>query len=425
TFAGLSFTPDSKWLSFATGDRKVYRVMDMTADPPKVAAELPISEKFVTADWHPTAAVLAVSETTQNTRQRVVLWDFERKAEIAVCGEDRNVSLDAGFPGMGPAMPVAFSPNGQWLAVGGGDSIVHIFGALDGGGRARMDLSAIVIMGVHVLFWNHRNELVTGGFLQGLKAWEMGLPAGSESSPQLRPAGRPAFSPDGRWLAVFAPTGKRDPEAKEKFGRLRGLDAIKDRVALIDRQTGEIVRFLPGNNNIGGRLFFSPYGQRVVFERSEEILVRSVANGDEVLRRGVRNGGLVRNWKNAFFEPGGRLLAFAVVDRGKAKAPKTRFVLWDLADDRPVPGFPEFTDSEFGPVQSVAAADGSQVLIDANPFGAMAKKGQEAPPTRLFEVPSGRQVGEFRMQSGTESEFPGPAVLGPGGRRLLQLQIPF
>jgi WD40 repeat protein len=426
TFPGLAFTPDSKRLGFATGDRKFYRIMDMTVDPPKVAVDLPISEKFVNAHWHPTSPVLAITETTQNGRQRVVLWDVDRKAEIAVCGEDRAIAHEEEIPSwMAAAYPVAFSPNGQWLALGGSDPVIHIYGALDGAERLRMDLSGTFAGGVHALFWNHQNELVTAGLLQGIKVWSVELPTGSQTFPDVRPADRPAFSADGRWLAVFAPTGKLAADAKDRIGRLRGLGVLKDRVALIDRRSGKLVQYLPGNNDTGGRLFFSPGGERLVFERAGEILVRSVAAGDEVLRRAAGKGSPVWGWKNAFFEPGGRLLAFTIVDRGKAKEPKRTFVLWDLADDRPVPGFPEFSDSEFGVVQSAVASDGSRVLIEANPFGTMMKKDRETPPARLFDVPSGRPAGEFRLQSSGEPEVGGPIHLGPGGRRMLQLQIPF
>src|SRR5262249_35126512 len=254
-FGALRFTPNSKRVSFASADRKSYRVFDVTADPPAVVTELAISDTIRSAEWHPTAPVLAVREPTQSGRDRIALWDVEKKAVRAVCGGGRAASPDAGVS------PFAFSPNGRWLAVGGRETSVSVYGALDGVELVRVE--GAVTLGIFRIFWTPDNELVTVGLMEGLKIWRLEPAAGAETYRGLRPAGRPAFSPDGHWLAVL---GSSSPPATatEPAGptglKTRGA---RDRLTLIDRRTGELVRSLPGVTGLAGRVFFAPDGSKL------------------------------------------------------------------------------------------------------------------------------------------------------------------
>ncbi|HKB05563.1 MAG TPA: WD40 repeat domain-containing serine/threonine protein kinase [Gemmataceae bacterium] len=419
-FAAVRFTPDSKRVSFAVPDRTAYRVIDLAADGPAAAVELPITEKFVSAEWHPTEPLLAVVETTQLKRQRVVLWDVDRKAVRAACGEDRDATQE-----FGPArLPVAFSHDGQWLAVGGADPVVHVYRTLDGAEWLRIDVASAVGLGVSALFWNARNQLVTGGVLEGLKVWELERPTGSEVIPQIKPEGRPAFSPDGRWLAVFSPSGK--PSAQSERALLGAVpEPANDRVALIDRRTRRVVRFLPGQQSAQGRIFFAPDGQRLVLENKDEIVVRAVDSGDEVLRRGIDKNANLSEWRGSFFGPGGQLLAFAQVHARKDKGSKDNVVLWDPAVGRQVPGFPVFGLHEFHRQESVVATDGSRLLLVRSPVESMMlKKQKEATSIRLFDIPSGSPAGELQIHSAAEPYMVAPARFGSGGQRLLAVQAP-
>ena len=420
-FAALRFTPDSKRVSFATPDRKFYRVIDLAADMPPATVELPITENFASAEWHPTAPLLAIVETTQAHRQRVVLWDVDRKAVRATCGEDRIIS-----PGFGATtIPVAFSHDGNWLAVSGSDPVVHIYRTLDGAEWLRIDVASALSMGVNLLAWNAHNQLCTGGYMEGLKVWGLESPSGSDHVLQIKPADRPAFSPDSRWLAVFSQSGKvRGASAPVLSGA--ELTPANDRVALIDRRTRE-VRFLPGHDTTKGAIVFAPDSQRLVIESTREIVVRKVDTGDEVLRRRIDKTSKLSEWRQVFFEPGGRLMAFGqFFPRAKEEIGlKGTVVLWDVAADKQVPGFPEFTNEYFGPAEGAVAADGSRYLLVGSTIEAMfQKKLQQLAPTQLFEIPSGRVAAEVNLQTGTEPNVIFPARLGPGGRRLLALHVP-
>ena len=418
-FAGLRFTPDSKRVSFASEDRKVYRVIDLTADPPAKSVELPITDKFVSAEWHPTDPILAVVETTQPFRQRVVLWDLDRRAVRAQCGGDRNVSPELGLT----SLPVAFSPDGKWLAIGGSDPTVHIYQTLDGSEWLHIDMETMLNFGVHWVHWSGPSELLGGGFLGGLKIWRLENPTGSDRIPQVKPAERPAFSEDGRWLAVFSPSGQLSSDTNQ--ATLTGQpQLVLDRIALIDRRTSRVERLLPGYEFTKGRIFFASDGQRLVLENKNEIVVRALSTGKELLSRRIGKTSEVREWYRALFEPGGRLLAFATVNRGKEKQPKQSVVLWDVEADRPVSGFPELAAKDIGHDEGAVSMDGSRVLITGSPFELMFEKRKQMPPARMFEIPSGRAAGEFELQPKDKPSFIGTSRLGPGGRRLLGVQFP-
>lgn len=421
-FGTLRFAPDSKRLSFVTPDRKAYRVVKLSADTPQSSVDVSISDKFSSAEWHPTANLMAIVETVGPHRARVSLWDVEKKAVRAVCGPERT--LDSDVLDTVANIPVAFSPNGQWLAIGGSGSTVQVYDASDGDEVLQIETATAISFGVTRLLWNADNELVTTEFLTGIKVWRIELPTDVVSVPQIRPQDRPVFSPDGRWIAVFAPSGKLSSAPEPGIKRRIESSPVRDRIAVIDRKTNQVLRFLPGGDFVDGGLLVSPDSQQVVLHRPEEVVVFNVA-GAQVFRRAMGKANKMGNWSETFFDPAGRLLTFAKVDRQQAKKMTWAHVLWDVIANQSVPGFPEFSAEQLGRDQVMTAMDGSRLLICPGPADMMPTRKKEPEPqvARLFDISSGQLAATVPFQFGAD-DVVFPARLGPGGRRLISFHMP-
>ena len=237
SFAGLRFSPDGRRVSFATADHKTVRVLDVTTDPPTTAAEIPLPGELVTLEWHPSAPVLAL--IVAGPKPAVVLWDLAEGKLLATC-DGPPPATDIGMVSLG------FSPDGRWLAVAGGrDPTVRVFGGLDGAERFR--LADTTPLGVHQVFWTPAGELAVAGLMDKLRFWKPDPDPAADRLYRLWPAGRPAFSPDGRWLAVFAPTAGARPVPALAALAARAVDRPKlDRVAVADRRTGAWPAGCPG-----------------------------------------------------------------------------------------------------------------------------------------------------------------------------------
>ncbi|HKB40134.1 MAG TPA: hypothetical protein VKD72_27110, partial [Gemmataceae bacterium] len=169
---------------------------------------------------------------------------------------------------------------------------------------------------------------------------------------------------------------------------------------------------------------FAPDSGRLILENKDEIVVHAVETGNELLRRPVAGKGAVHEWGQAFFEPGGRLVAFATLERGKGKS-KRPVVLWDVEANRRVAEFPELSANDLGQDEGSVSVDGSRVLLVGNPFEMMFTKSNVPPTTRMLEIPSGKATQVAQLQTEGKPLFIGTNRLGPGGRRLLGIQFPF
>jgi WD40 repeat protein len=200
------------------------------------------------------------------------------------------------------------------------------------------------------------------------------------------------------------------------FGKDRDRPAL-DRVALVDRRTGEIARWLPGLTASVGQVFFSPRGERVVLAGATEIVVRDVATGAEVLRRVSPKDGARRDWVNTFFTPDGRLTALASLTQDKGKQV---FVLWDVAADRPTHNF----DRPAGSVPvggQFVSPDGGHLYLPPAFKGAWApgQADDRFQTGHLYELPAGRLVADVPPPPGADRLFASITRLGPGGTRAL------
>jgi WD40 repeat protein/predicted Ser/Thr protein kinase len=403
-FGELRFAPDGARLSFGSADRKAVRILDVSTDPPKTLADVPVSGELVAAEWHPTESVLAVLARAETRMASATIWDLKASKVLATCDAEFSPGSDFGGPF------VAFSPNGRWLAVTGGiEPTIRVFGARDGVERFR--LTDAVSLTVTRLFWTPASELGAAGVMESIRVWRPDPDPACDTFYRLRAAGRPAFSPDGRWLAVFAPTGAT-PAPNVKRRNAERDRPMFDRVALIDRRTGEVARLLPGLSGHEGRVLFSPDGRRVVVADETELKVWDTSTGSEVL---ARTATASRKWKLLVHVPDGRLVAIAD-DAAGGKGP-SKTTLWDVSTDQPISTF-DRTGLNLSMSSYLASPDGRHLLIPpTSQIPVFAKV--EASPGRVLELPSLRPVAEvpaIRDPMGAMSE---PAALAPGGTRAL------
>jgi WD40 repeat protein len=408
-FPGLRFSPDGTRVSLPAADRKAVRVLDITADPPAEVAVVPAGGEVVTVEWHPHDPVLAVARVGEGGKPVVFLWDLAAKKVLA--------TVDADLPA-GPVemTAVAFSPDGRFLAVGSGlDQTVRVFGARDGAERFR--LTGVTAVGTYRVFWTPAGELAVAGLMETLRVWRPDADPPADVWHRLGPAGRPAFSPDGRWLAAFTPSAGRTANAvaAELAGRFNRPNF--DRITLIDRRTGTVARTLPGLASAHGELRFSPDGRRLMMHGGAELAVWDTETGAEVVRRKPPAGASV--WQAAFFLPDGRPVGVAV--RGPP-AKLQELVLWDAAADRLVrtlePPSPNFPNASLAP-----SPDGAHLYVDAPP-GFPGLPAQDARrPARLIDLTTGQMV-DVPRAPGSGSGYTMTADLAPGGGRLLAIEMP-
>jgi WD40 repeat protein len=301
-FPGLRLSPDGTRVSLPAADRKAVRVLDVTADPPAEVAVVPAGGEVITVEWHPREPVLAVVRVGVGGKPGVFLWDLAAKRALATVDTD----LPAGPVEM---IAVAFSPDGRFLAVGSGlDQTVRVFGARDGAERFR--LTGVTAVGTYRVFWTPAAELAVAGLMETLRVWRPDPDPPADVWYRLGPAGRPAVSPDGRWLAAFTPNTGRPANAvaAELAGRFNRPNL--DRVTVIDRRTGTVAHLLRGLASPRGELRFSPDGRRLLVHGGGELAVWDARTGAEVVRRKPPAGAAL--WQAAFFLPDGRAVAVAV-----------------------------------------------------------------------------------------------------------------
>jgi len=240
--ASLVFSPDGKTLAGAINDENGHahavKLFDVATGQDKLS--IPIQDKFASVfglTISPDGRLLVACDDVYENPKKWDNWRSWLKCWDTVTG--REV---ASFPGA-PQSTFGysqFSPDGQTLAVFYGQ-----------GDEKRILLFRVA----------DRKQI---------KAIDLGKPKGGERSI----TGKPAFSADGKWLAVMSFT----VPITKPGGQLDVRDASQPRIYLVDVAAGKVRETLISPHTFGRDACFSPDGRLLATSGQGRVLLWDVTN---------------------------------------------------------------------------------------------------------------------------------------------------
>lgn len=405
-FQHIQFSPDSQWLAIPSASHKELRLFD-AKDKDAQPRSIPFAGNVLASAWHPQRPLLAMLVAEPGSSPRLLYWDVQadRPREIA---DLRLTSLPRGLFAM------AFSPKGDLLALSCGDMTIRL---LDGEtGRERFTFDTGFGLGFTQLSWTAGGQLITLAPLDKLRIWNLTLDLPITQFEGVKARRVPAFSQDGRWLAVYDATQtmakEKLPDPKEK----KPAAPAPDRVALFDLTKSGPPRFfdVPGDRN--GRLHISPDGSQLLVATLPEIVVFETTTGNERFRYASTKGGPDALLNQAFFDPAGRLLLPLKTKEGAA--------LWDVVGKKQAARLPlnPKNKEQFG--FATPNAEGTYLMWGGMYISALKNDGQKL--LRIIRTSDLAVIGDFDLASAPGSaEMAFPSMLSADATRLLSVHTPY
>lgn len=412
-FFQLQFSPDGSRVSLLTPDKKSLQVFAAAGGDGGKPKSFDVTGEVAASAWHPHRPWLAVLASDAGASPSVVYWDVQADRK-RVISEVVFPATEKGFSAL------AFSASGENLAVNAGNVTICVLDGTDGFERLRFECG--VGYGVALLAWMPGGELITLSPFDSLRVWRLSPGVSVTRIGGVRARRLPAFSPNGRWLAVFdadAPQSKADKaDPKDK------KPAAMDRVVLVDRTNGSLIRTLTTPADRNSRLRFSPDSSQLLVATQKEAIVFDVRSGNERTRIVRPKEGIEGEWNQAFFDPNGRLL-LATRHRLPGPVLQYRGALWDLVRNEQAALLPHDGSNKDDLKIATPSFDGSY-LLHSGSFISQVTKSAERKPVRVIRVSDLAVTADIELPSAADTqEMAIPAMISQSGGRLVSIHSPY